>query len=191
MKRKNTNRIVLGIAATWQTGICVWLLLSGQHIPNMIVAGCFLLTAVTGLVTAAVPNCPAPWHQVSALTQGAGVLGAFIVASLARNRDIGFVPLIFIIWLGPSIIVAVIATLRRVQDPLYVLADIPPGVCTKCSYDLTGTLDAGRNTCPECGQVYERPVALLNPDRLVVGLIIVLVINIATCGTCGLILLNL
>lgn len=34
---------------------------------------------------------------------------------------------------------------------LYFRSRIPPGHCSNCRYDLTGTLAAGRTVCPECG----------------------------------------
>ena len=32
-----------------------------------------------------------------------------------------------------------------------------PGSCASCGYDLTGTLQAGRARCPECGKPVENP----------------------------------
>ena len=42
---------------------------------------------------------------------------------------------------------AVVARVRRHRD-----RDLPEHACANCGYDLRGTLAAGRENCPECGQ---------------------------------------
>ena len=116
MKRKNSNRAVLAIAAFWQLGVCVWLVGMDLELPILFVMVSFLITAVTGLISTAVPRLPDPFPQVSALIQAAGVAGAILLGfAFTADTLLQLVPFVLLFWLGPAIVVAIIGLKEEVK----------------------------------------------------------------------------
>jgi len=147
---------------------------------------CFAVTALIALATAVPDHCTARTAKYSIFGQIAGVAAAFSYAFfIAPDSYAVLAPFIVTLWVGVPIIVALFATWRHREDALVDAARPPQGVCANCQYDLTGTIEAGRVECPECGHLYEPDHISSKTDWLLVVLIVMLVLNTIANGICG------
>lgn len=68
-------------------------------------------------------------------------------------------------WLvGLAFIVAATALLQLIENVI-VLGNRNPRYCSSCRYDLSGTIDAGINRCPECGRPIDNATIVATPQE--------------------------